>query len=132
MFVLVLIGLLHQAPAHDLSEIIGTWQGTSTCTDRVASPACNDEVIVYEITKASAPGTATWKAFKIINGARDLMGELELRYSPADRCWRADFSSPRVTMVWCLAVNGAQMTGSGWSMPGKRVSRAVKAKRSSA
>jgi len=131
MLVFALIGLLHQAPAHDLSEIVGTWEGASTCTDRVAAPACNDEVIVYEISRASAPGTATWKAFKIVDGARDLMGELELRYSPADSCWRADFSSPRVTTVWCLTVDGTQMTGSGWSMPGKRVMRAVKAKKSS-
>ena len=130
MFVLVLIGLLHQAPAHDVSEIIGTWQGTSTCTDRVAAPACNDEVIVYDISRASAPGTATWQAFKMVNGARDLMGELELRYSSADSCWRADFGSPSAGIVWCLSVSGTQMTGSGWMVPGKQVVRAVKAKKS--
>ena len=130
MFVLALIGLLHQAPAHDVSEIIGTWQGTSTCTDRVTAPACKDEVIVYDISKASAPGTAHWKAFRVVNGARDLMGELELRYSAADGCWRADFGSPRPVIVWCLQVTGTQMSGSGWMMPGKQVVRAVKAKKS--
>jgi hypothetical protein len=31
------------APAdHDPAEILGSWKGTSTCSDRVAAPACHD------------------------------------------------------------------------------------------
>jgi hypothetical protein len=44
---LVLAGaLLHAADDHTPQELVGTWKGTSTCTDRVAAPACRDEVVV--------------------------------------------------------------------------------------
>jgi len=114
---------------HDIKEILGTWEGTSTCTDRVAAPACQDEVAVYEISAAAAQGAAAWKAYKIVAGQKVLMGELELRYSDTDHCWRADFSSPRVASIWCLSVKGAQMTGTAWLMPGKQVIRAVSARK---
>jgi hypothetical protein len=125
---IVLLASLQNAHVHDLTEIVGTWQGTSTCTDRVAAPACNDEVIVYEIS-ATAGGVAHQKAFKIVNGQRDLMGELDFTYSAADQCWRAEFSSPRLTSVWCLAVTGSTMRGSAWLMPGKKIVRAVTAQK---
>lgn len=125
---LLLIVLL-QTTAHDVSEVVGTWQGTSTCTDRVAAPACNDEVIVYEISAGASRGTAHQKAYKIVNGQRDLMGELDFQYSAEDRCWRADFGSPRPTVVWCLSISGTTMTGSAWRLPGKQVVRAVNARK---
>jgi len=121
----VLIALLQAAPAQDINEIVGTWQGTSTCTDRVAAPACNDEVIVYEMTAGTSRGVVHQKAFKIVNGARDLMGELDFTYSDSDHCWRA--ALPRI--VWCLSVKGSAMSGSAWQLPGKQVVRAVAAKK---
>jgi hypothetical protein len=50
------------------SELIGVWQGTSTCTDRIAAPACQDETVVYELTAGTKPDTVHWKANKIVNG----------------------------------------------------------------
>ena len=126
---IVLLASLQNSPARDVKEIVGTWQGTSTCTDRVAAPACNDEVIVYEMSAGASRGEVHQKAFKIVNGQRDLMGELDFKYSADDQCWRADFGSPRPTIVWCLAVNGSAMTGSAWRLPGKQVVRAVKAQK---
>jgi hypothetical protein len=125
----VVLAVLQTAPAHDINEIVGTWQGTSTCTDRVAAPACNDEVVVYEISAGPARGVVHWKGYKIVNGHRDLMGELDFTYSADDHCWRADMSSTRVIGVWCLSVQGSAMTGSAWLLPGKQVVRAVKAKK---
>lgn len=118
--------LLFQAPAHDVPEIIGTWQGTSTCSDRVAAPACNDEVIVYEMTAGAARGAAHQKAFKIVNGQRDLMGEMDFTYSAADKCWRAELGA---RVVWCLTVSGGAMQGSAWLLPGKQVVRVVQARK---
>ena len=130
MLGLLLTVVLTQAgPPRDVAEILGTWRGRSTCTDRVAAPACQDEEVVYEMTAGSAESPVHWKAYKIVNGQTELMGELELRYSDADRCWRADFSSPRVTSVWCLSVNGAQMTGTAWLLPGKQVIRSVRVRK---
>ena len=125
----VLLALLQAAPAHDINEIVGTWQGTSTCTDRVAAPACNDEVIVYEMAAGASRGMVHQKAFKIVNGGRDLMGELDFTYSDSDQCWRADVNTSRAGLVWCLSVNGPAMTGSAWRTPGKQVVRAVKARK---
>ena len=129
MFIIILLASLQATPIHDTNEILGTWQGTSTCTDRVAAPACNDEVIVYEVSAGAVRGVAHWKGYKIVAGQRDLMGELDFTYSADDRCWRADMSSTRVVGVWCLSVQGSAMIGSAWLLPGKQVVRAVKAQK---
>jgi hypothetical protein len=117
------------ASTHDPSEIVGTWRGTSVCTDRVAAPACNDEVVVYEITPGAKAGTVHWQADKIVNGERGTMGEMDLAYDTGDACWRGEFSSPRVRSVWCLAVDGKRMTGSAWVLPGKEKIRKVDARK---
>src|SRR6185295_16812892 len=54
---------------------MGVWRGASTCTDRVAAPACHDEVVVYEFTAGAKAGTVHWKADKIVDGQRQPMGE---------------------------------------------------------
>jgi len=104
---------------------IGVWRGTSTCTDRVAAPGCHDEVVVYEITASEKPGTVHWKADKIVDGQRRPMGETDLVYDIGDACWKGEFSSPRIHIVWCLAVDGAHMTGTGRLLPGKQTVRKI-------
>jgi hypothetical protein len=81
------------------SPLIGTWRGTSTCTDRVAAPACNDEMVVYEFSAGAKGGTVHWKADKIVNGRREPMGELDLAYDKPEQCWKVEFSGPRVKSV---------------------------------
>src|SRR3954469_10254751 len=80
----------------DPSQLIGVWRGTSTCTDRVAAPACHDETVVYEFTAGRARGSVRWAADKVVNGQRQRMGELDLSYDKTEACWKAEFSSPRV------------------------------------
>ena len=106
-------------------EILGTWRGTSLCTDRVAAPACHDEVVVYEFTAGEKPGTVHWKADKIVDGERGFMGELDASYDAAERCWLAEFKSPRSHTVWCLVVDGDHLTGTGRQLPGKQVIRKI-------
>jgi hypothetical protein len=108
----------HEAPA-------GVWRGTSTCTDRVAAPACHDEVVVYEFTPGAKPGTVRWKADKVVDGQRQPMGEMDLAYDANADCWQGEFQSPRARSVWCLAVDGAHITGSAWLLPGKQTIRKV-------
>ena len=95
------------------------------CTDRVAAPACHDEVVVYEFSAGAKPGTVHWKADKVVDGQRLLMGEMELAYDTSDACWKAEFSSPRARSVWCLVVEGAHMTGTGRLLPGKQTIRKI-------
>lgn len=108
---------------------IGVWRGTSTCTDRVAAPACHDEVVVYEFTAGARAGTVHWRAHKIVEGQRELMGEMDLAYDTEEGCWRAEFNSSRVHSVWCLAVDGAHMTGTGQLLPGKQTIRRINVRR---
>jgi len=53
------------------------------------------------------------------------MGELDLAYDKDDACWKAEFSSPRVGIVWCLKFDGAHMTGTGRNLPGKQIVRKI-------
>jgi hypothetical protein len=112
--------------------LIGTWQGTSTCSDRVAAPACEDETVVYEFTAGGKAGTIRWVADKIVNGQRVPMGELDLEYDKTGPYWKATFTSPRVKTEWRLSVDGDHLTGTGRLLPGNEVVRKVDLKRSSA
>ncbi|HKQ97083.1 MAG TPA: hypothetical protein VJV75_04335 [Candidatus Polarisedimenticolia bacterium] len=109
----------------DPSELLGTWRGTSTCTDRVAAPACHDEVVVYDFTPGAKPGLVRWKADKVVDGQRATMGELELSYDAGAACWYAEFVSPRARTAWCLVVDGEHLTGTGRLLPGRETVRRI-------
>jgi len=105
--------------------VIGLWRGTSTCTDRVAAPACNDEQVVYEFRAGPKPGMVHWVADKVVNGKRVPMGELDMEYDKAEACWKVEFASPRTKVVWRLTVDGAHMTGTARLLPGNETVRKV-------
>ena len=130
LVVLMLMAVAPQANTPGPSELLGTWRGTSTCSDRDAAPACNDEVVVYEFTKGVKPGTIHWAADKVVNGKREPMGEMELVYDATEKCWKAEFSSPRVKSVWRVSVDGNRMTGSGRLLPGNETIRKIEARKS--
>jgi hypothetical protein len=113
----------------DPAQLIGTWRGTSTCSDRAAAPACQDETIVYEFTGGPQPGTVHWVADKIVNGKREHMGELDLTYDKAESCWKVEFTSPRVKIVWRLSVAGPRLTGTARLLPGNETVRKVDARK---
>ena len=104
-------GVGSAAGTGDLSHFLGTWHGTSTCVNRQVAPDCKDETVVYEVGRSDKPQAAVLKADKIVDGKRVPMGELEFVYREKEGCWRAEFTTPRVQGVWCLAVDGRNMTG---------------------
>jgi hypothetical protein len=110
-------------------QLIGTWRGTSVCTDRVAAPACKDEVVVYDFTAGARPGEVHWAADKVVNKERGRMGEFDLTYNAAEECWKGEFQSPRVHSVWCLKVEGTRLTGTGRLLPGKEIIREIDARK---
>jgi hypothetical protein len=110
----------------------GVWRGASTCTDRVAAPACRDEVVVYEFTDGAKPGIVHWKADKIVEGRREPMGEMDLAWDKGEACWRAEFKSPRVHSVWCLTVDGPRIRGTARLLPGRQVVRKIEVRRDGA
>lgn len=110
------------------SQLLGTWHGTSTCTDKVAAPACQDETVVYVFTPGSVPGSVHWLAYKIVNATREPMGELDLSYDTTDSCWKTEFTSPRLKSVWRLSVDtgdATKLTGTARLLPGNETIRRV-------
>ena len=112
-----------------LAGFLGTWRGTSTCVNRELAPACNDETVVYDVRPSETPNAALLKADKIVDGKRVPMGDLEFVYSEKDGCWRSEFSTPRAHGVWCLVIDGPNMTGSLRLLPQNADVRKVQAKR---
>ena len=123
------VGAAPAAAGHAPSEVIGTWRGTSICTDREIAPACKDEVVVYDFTPGTEPGTVHWKADKVVNGERLFMGEFDTKYDAAEGCWKAEYVSPRFTTVWCVVVDGNHLTGSARALPGNQQIRKIDAKK---
>lgn len=117
------------AQDHKPSELIGTWRGTSTCTDLAAAPGCRDETVVYDFTLGTRPGTVVWKADKVVDGKRVPMGEMDLAYDAVQKCWSAEFQSPRVHSTWCLVVDGTHLTGTGRLLPDKKTIRKIDARK---
>jgi hypothetical protein len=127
VFVLLVVGphssiSFAQTGASDPATLLGTWRGTSLCTDRVAAPACNDENVVYEFTPGSKPGTVHWVADKDVNGQRETMGELEITYDQVEACWKGQVNA-RLKSVWRLSVDGSHLTGTARLLPGNATIR---------
>ena len=105
-------------------EIVGTWRGSSLCTDRQAAPACKDEQVIYEIS--ATPGkadTVTVKADKVVDGKREPMGAHDLTRDASDGGWTTEYETPRVHFTWRLTVTGKKMQGAMTLVPSKAVVR---------
>jgi hypothetical protein len=69
---------LAQAPA--AANPIGVWRGTSLCS--VRSSPCNNEIVVYRITRAKTGDTLSLDARKIVSGREEEMGVLACVAAP--------------------------------------------------
>ena len=113
-----------------VQEIVGTWSGSSVCSDRQAAPSCNDERVIYEINASSGkPDTVLVKADKIVDGKRVSMGDLEFTRDAKSGSWTSEFETPRSHGLWRLTVNGATMTGTLTLLPSKAVVRKMDLRR---
>ena len=128
--ILVITAIAHTA-AQDPGELLGTWRGSSVCTDRQAAPACRDEDAVYEFRPGPRQGVVHWIADKMVDGKRQNMGELDLTYDAAEHCWKVEVASTRLKSVWRLSVSGDHLTGSARLLPGGETIRKLDLKRSS-
>src|SRR3954467_6597960 len=57
---------------------LGTWRGTSVCLVRPS--ACNDETVVYRITRMNAADSLAVDARKLVRGEEQEMGVLGCRF----------------------------------------------------
>lgn len=105
------------------AALLGTWRGTSVCTDRVAAPACKDEVVVYRFTP-SGRDSVLLKAYKVVAGEELFMGDLVFGLDAKAGEWVADFHGPRGVSRWSLRAADTLMTGRCVLLPGgERVRR---------
>jgi hypothetical protein len=113
-----------------VGEIVGTWSGSSVCSDRQAAPSCNDEKVVYEIKASSGkPDTVLVTADKIVDGKRVSMGDLEFTRDAKSGSWTSESETPRFHGVWRLTVNGAMMSGTLTLLPSNAVVRKMALRR---
>ena len=84
---------------------VGVWRGTSLCLVR-PSP-CNDEVVVYRITRVKGSDSLSMDARKIVDAKEEEMCVLACRITPAGTAF--DCSIPRG--VWRFTVRRDSLVG---------------------
>ena len=87
------------------SNPVGVWRGTSLC--RVRPSPCNDEVVVYRITRVKTSDSLSLDARKIVNGQEEQMGVLGCRLAASG----AQFTCSMPNGVWRFAIRGDSLVG---------------------
>jgi hypothetical protein len=92
-------------PPVDDGGIAGIWTGDSICT--VHPSPCNDEKVIYHVSKPDTKGDLTIQADKVVNGKPEDMGPIDCNF---------DAKASKVTCsmknsLWEFDVKGDQMTG---------------------
>ena len=84
---------------------LGVWRGNSSCLVRPS--ACNDENVVYRITRAPSRDSVAFDARKIVNGKEVEMGVLRCRVaSPGTQITCAIPNG-----VWHFSIRGDSLVG---------------------
>jgi hypothetical protein len=84
---------------------VGMWRGTSLCLVRPSS--CNDEIVVYRITRAATQDSVSVDARKVVNGREEEMGVLGCRLTTAD----AQLVCVIPNGTWRFTVRGDSLVG---------------------
>ena len=84
---------------------VGIWRGTSVCL--VHPSACNNEVVVYRITRTKPADSLSLDARKIVHGEEQEMGVLACRFIPVNA--QVTCAIPRG--LWDFRVRGDSLVG---------------------
>src|SRR5882672_8083563 len=87
------------------SNPVGVWRGTSLC--RLRPSPCNDESIVYRITRVNASDSLSVDARKIVNGQEEEMGVLGCRSGASG----AQLTCTMPNGVWRFTIRGDSLVG---------------------
>jgi hypothetical protein len=115
-------GSFAQVPAAP-SNPVGVWRGTSLC--RVRPSPCNDEIVVYRITRVNASDSVSLDARKIVNGQEEEMGVLGCRSTASG----AELTCTLPKGVWHFTIRGDSLVGE-LRLPDNRKYRDVSTARS--
>jgi hypothetical protein len=131
--VLVLTATAAAASPPHAADILGTWNGTSTCVKSPEFPSCHDEVVVYEFRKADSGADAvTLAAFKIVNGEKQLMGEMDFAFDAKQGAWVSEFQNSRFHGRWAFVVRDGEIKGTLVDLPSNHLVRNVSVRREKA
>lgn len=84
------------------TKVTGTWKGTSLC--QVKSSPCNDEVVVYHITKDSTGYIMQMN--KIVGGVEEEMGALNCKLQGDSVLYAESYNA-----MWTFSFNDSLMNG---------------------
>lgn len=127
----VLSPLPAQSRSSPANGILGTWRGSSICVDPTRDTACHDEEVIYHVDSAASPtGPVRMQADKVVNGSRQRMGALQLRYDTTAHAWWVELST-RFHARWSFEPQGDRMVGTLDELPSGRVVRRVAVRRAS-
>jgi hypothetical protein len=84
---------------------VGTWRGTSVCLIRPS--ACNDEIVVYRITRMTAADSVAIDAAKIVRGEEQDMGVLGCGVVPST----GQLTCALPQGIWHFRVHNDSLTG---------------------
>ena len=97
-------GAFAQVPAA-ASNPVGVWRGTSLC--QVRPSPCNNEIVVYRITRVNARDSLSVDARKIVKGQEEEMGVLGCRLAVSG----AQVTCTIPNGVWRFTVRGDSLVG---------------------
>jgi hypothetical protein len=130
---LIIIGLCAacaSAQTDKAAKIYGVWTGESVCTDKKNHPACKDEKVVYHFSKSTADAKKIHLAAeKIVNGANELMYELDFIFDAEKNTLTGEFTVNQTHGVWEYQINADTMEGTLKILPEKTLARQIKVKK---
>jgi len=113
------------------AEIIGTWRGVSVCVKSSEVPDCNDESVEYDVDDVDG-GAVRLVAYRLFDGKRDWMFEMDFTYAEKIHSWTSQFENPRYHGLWTLTVAGDSMKGTLVDLASGHKARDVVARRDAA
>jgi hypothetical protein len=87
------------------TDLVGVWRGTSVC--QVRPSPCNDEVVVYRISRAKARESVSLDARKMVNGREEEMGILPCQLAAQG----ASFTCTIRNGVWRFTIRHDSLVG---------------------
>jgi hypothetical protein len=87
------------------ADPVGVWRGTSLC--QVRPSPCNDEIVVYRITRAKASDSISLDARKIVDAREEEMGVFACRLAALG----ASVTCTMPRGVWRFTIRGDSLTG---------------------
>jgi hypothetical protein len=91
--------------AEGVPDPVGVWRGTSLCQVRPSS--CNDEIVVYRISRVTTSDSLAMDARKIVNAREEQMGVLACRLAPTG----TSFTCTLPNGVWRFTIRRDSLVG---------------------